>query len=59
LALLASTALDSRQRINLLGWLDGRVVQLIYTEREEDLHVISLREATKGNNDLDSPRLPW
>lgn len=35
------------QRINLLGWLDGRVVQLIYTEREEDLHVISLREATK------------
>jgi uncharacterized protein len=35
------------QRINLLGWLDGRVVQLTYTERGEDLHVISLREATK------------
>lgn len=34
------------QRINLLGWLDGRVVQLTYTERGEDLHV-SLREATK------------
>jgi uncharacterized DUF497 family protein len=35
------------QRINLLGWLNGQVVQLTYTERGEDLHVISLREATK------------
>ena len=35
------------QRINLLGWLDGRVVHMTYTEREEDLHVISLRGATK------------
>ena len=36
------------QRINLLGWLHGRVVHLTYTERgEDDLHVISLREATK------------
>jgi len=34
-------------RINLLGWLDGRVVQMTYAEREEELHVISLREATK------------
>ena len=35
------------QRINLLGWLHGRVVRMTYTERGEDLHVISLREATK------------
>jgi hypothetical protein len=46
------TAEDSRaaygeQRINLLGWLHGRVVHLTYTERGEDLHVISLREASK------------
>jgi len=47
------TVEDSRfvygeQRINLLGWLEGRVVHMTYTERgEDDLHVISLREATK------------
>lgn len=47
------TVEDSRvaygeQRINLLGWLQGRVVHMTYTERgEDDLHVISLREATK------------
>ena len=35
------------QRINLLGWLDGRVVHMTYTERGEYIHVISLREATK------------
>lgn len=35
------------QRINLIGWLHGRVVRLTYTERGEDLHVISLREATQ------------
>jgi uncharacterized DUF497 family protein len=34
------------QRINLLGWLHGRVVHMTYTERGEELHVISLREAT-------------
>ncbi|HEY0784077.1 MAG TPA: BrnT family toxin [Thermoanaerobaculia bacterium] len=36
------------QRIRLLGWLDGRVVRLTYTERGETLHVISLREATRN-----------
>lgn len=46
------TAEDAReaygeQRINLLGWLDGRVVHMTYTERGEELHVFSLREATK------------
>lgn len=35
------------QRINLLGWLLDQVVHMTYTERGEDLHVISLREATK------------
>lgn len=35
------------QRINLLGLLDDRVVHMTYTERGENLHVISLREATK------------
>ena len=33
-------------RINLFGWLRGCVVQLTYTEREDEIHVISLREAT-------------
>jgi uncharacterized DUF497 family protein len=46
------TVEDSRtaygeQRINLLGWLHGRVVHMTYTERGENLHVISLREASK------------
>ena len=35
------------QRINLLGWLAGQVVHMTYTERGEDLHIISLRKATK------------
>lgn len=34
------------QRINLIGWLHGRFVHMTYTERGENLHVISLREAT-------------
>lgn len=34
-------------RINLLGWLHGIVVHLTYTERQDDLHVISLRKAEK------------
>lgn len=34
-------------RINLLGWLNGNVVHLTYTERQDDLHVISLRKAEK------------
>jgi uncharacterized protein len=37
----------AEQRINLLGWLHGRVVHMTYTERSESLHVISLREATR------------
>jgi uncharacterized protein len=35
------------QRLNLLGWLEGCVVHMTYTERGDTLHVISLREATK------------
>ena len=35
------------QRINLLGLLAGQVVNMTYTERGDDLHVISLRKATK------------
>ena len=34
-------------RINLLGWLNGTVVHMTYTERQEDFHVISLRKAQK------------
>jgi uncharacterized protein len=34
-------------RINLLGWLDGKIVHLTYTERDEAMHIISLREAEK------------
>ena len=32
---------------NLLGWLAGTVVHLTYTERGEDMQVISLRRAEK------------
>lgn len=34
------------QRINLLGWLHGRVMHLTYTDDGETLRAISLREAT-------------
>lgn len=32
-------------RINLLGWLQGRLVHVSYTERGEAMHVFSLRKA--------------
>jgi len=35
------------QRINALGFMNGIVVHITYTERGEDLHVISLRKAEK------------
>jgi len=35
------------QRINLLGWLNGIVVQMTYTERGDEPHVISIRKAKK------------
>jgi uncharacterized DUF497 family protein len=35
------------QRIKLLGLLGGQVVHMTYTERGDDLHVISFRKATK------------
>lgn len=36
----------SEQWINLLGWLDGRIVHMTYTKRGDALHVISLCQAT-------------
>ena len=35
------------QRINLIGLLAGQVVYMTYTERRDDLHVISPRKATR------------
>ena len=35
------------QRLCLIGWLDGILVHMTYTERGNDLHVISLRGAEK------------
>lgn len=35
------------QRINIIGFLREQVVHMTYTERGDDLHVISLRLATK------------
>jgi hypothetical protein len=35
------------QRLNAIGWLQGFVVCLTYTERDDDFHVISLRKAEK------------
>jgi uncharacterized protein len=34
-------------RINLLGWLHDTIVHMTYTERGDDVHVISLRKAEK------------
>jgi len=34
-------------RLVAIGWLKGQVVHMTYTERDEDFHVISLREAEK------------
>ena len=35
------------QRLSLIGWLNDRLVHLTYTERGENLHIISLRKAEK------------
>ncbi|MDR3299979.1 MAG: BrnT family toxin [Candidatus Accumulibacter sp.] len=35
------------QRLNAFGFLNGEVVRLTYSERGEDLRVISLRKAEK------------
>jgi uncharacterized DUF497 family protein len=35
------------QRINVLGFLEGVVVHLTYTERDGNMHAISLRKAEK------------
>ncbi len=34
-------------RFVTFGLLDGEVVVLVYTEREDDIHIISLRRAEK------------
>ena len=34
-------------RLNVVGWLRGLVVHMTYTERGDDFHVISLREAER------------
>ena len=35
------------QRINVIGFLDGQIVCMTYTERGDTLRVISLRKATR------------
>jgi uncharacterized DUF497 family protein len=35
------------QRFVTLGWLQGRVVAIVHTEREESTRIISARKATK------------
>ncbi len=35
------------QRLCVVGWLNGEVVHMTYTERAKDFHVISLRKAEK------------
>ena len=34
-------------RLCAVGWLEGQVMHMTYAEREDDFHVISLREAEK------------
>ncbi len=40
------------QRLASLGWLGGRVVMLIWTEREEGPHLISCRQADNHETKL-------
>ena len=35
------------QRINAVGWLNGRLMHLTYTDEGKDIRVISLRKAEK------------
>ncbi|WP_020559035.1 BrnT family toxin [Thiofilum flexile] len=35
------------QRLQSLAWLRGRVVFMVWVDRELDVHIISCREATK------------
>lgn len=35
------------QRLNAVGWFKERVIHMTYIERDDDFHVISLREAEK------------
>ena len=35
------------QRINVIGWLNGQMVHMTYTDDGEQLRVISLRKAEK------------
>lgn len=35
------------QRLRSLGWLDGRVVFMVWTERDAGAHIISCRYANK------------
>jgi uncharacterized protein len=37
---------NGEQRLVLIGWLDPHFVQMTYTERDGDVHVICLRQAT-------------
>jgi uncharacterized DUF497 family protein len=46
------------QRTNVLGFLNNIVVHLTYTERGNDLHVISLRKATKHEIQVFAKGLP-
>jgi len=44
--------IDDRQdygelRVRVLGFLDGRLHTLVYTERGEDMRIISLRKANR------------
>jgi len=45
------------QRINVLGFLNDVVVHMTYTERDEDMHVISLRKAEKHEIHIFAKRL--
>lgn len=46
------------QRLCVVGWLDGRVMHMTYTDEKEDFHVISLREAEKYEVDTFFQEVP-
>ena len=42
-----ASASYGEQRLNAVGWFQGTVVYMTYVERDDDFHVVSLREAEK------------
>ena len=43
---------QNEERWRMLGWLDGRVIAVVYTERSESVHLITARYAEPREEQL-------